>query len=179
MVYIYLLLIGLLSFVFYDDIPTLLFMIATLILFAIIFRKKKQPIISNIISNPLKNIFAQPKSSQIVERLKLMCKPLISDSDYNRLKVYDISDNFSGKNVAYTSDKSSIYICTKNKTTGEPEEFEVLVYVFLHELTHFICSQCIQHDTNFSLEFLKMLKKADLKRISYKKKSSICGAFVA
>lgn len=173
--YVYILLLALLCFVFWDDKPTLIFMIAALVFISIIFRKKE---IININFNPIKHIFEPPKSSPIVERLKIIIKPLLSEYDYNRLKIYDLKDNFSGKNVGWTSDKTAIHICTKNKETGEPEDIEVLTYVLIHELAHFTCAECIQHSESWKLQFMKMLKKADFHKIRYKKKNQICGVCV-
>lgn len=126
----------------------------------------------------LEGFFSQAETSPVVLELKRKARPLLSKENYDRLKVYDLKANFSFQNVAWTANKEAIYICTKNKETGEPEEFDVLMYVFIHELTHFICRQCSFHDSRFSVEFAKMLKKADSLGIPYKPKDKICGVTI-
>ena len=110
-----------------------------------------------------------------IQKLKEIVKPLLTEQEYNDLKLYDMKDKFHGKGVAFTLKKSSIYICTMKKDTKELEELEVLTYVLIHEITHQLCKRCVQHDRNFHIEFKKLLAKADNLGIKYKIKPSICG----
>jgi predicted metal-dependent hydrolase len=174
-IYIYLLIIGLMCFVLRKEKPALIIILSLLILLA--FHLKMEGLEFDF-ANPLQQIYHPPQSSHLVEELKVRVKPLLSTYDYNRLKIYDIKDKVSGKNVAWTSDKKLIYICTKNKVTGENEDIEVLMYVLLHELSHFSCLKCVDHSESFKLVFAKMLQKADELGIKYKRKNEICGVNV-
>lgn len=55
-------------------------------------------------------------------------------------------------NDTFTLGKKDIYICLDS--VGE--DFNTLVYVFLHELSHVVCKTCMQHDANFVSVFKQL-----------------------
>ena len=114
----------------------------------------------------------------IIIRLKEEIRPLVSQDDFDRLVIHDMKDKFPSNKVAHTRSKAEIYMCTRKKGSKEDEEFEKLVFVLLHELSHFICSRCVQHDKPFKETFDEMLRKADKLGIRYTESPKICGVSV-
>lgn len=119
-------------------------------------------------------------NTPIIARLKEEIRPLISDDDFQRLVIHDLKDKFPSNKVAHTRSKSEIYMCTRKKggESDEQEEFEKLVFVLIHELSHFVCDSCVQHDKGFQRAFSQMLKKADSLGIRYKESPKVCGVCV-
>ena len=122
----------------------------------------------------LKDYRSTGTDTSTIESLKQIVKPLLTPQEFANLKLYDMKANFKGKGVAFTLRKSSIYICTMKKDAprNTPEDLDVLTYVLIHELTHQLCKNCVQHDKNFHVEFRKMLNKADTLGIKSLFKSS-------
>lgn len=91
----------------------------------------------------------------------------------NDVAIRRIKENFSKLNSAwkdvpivlsdkgsYTQDKKFIAMCVKNPDTGVYYDFNTMMYVALHELTHFISPESEQHDTAFMRNFESILKRA-------------------
>jgi len=118
----------------------------------------------------------QEGETPIIQQLKEVIQPLLTKKDFEQLRIFDMKAKFKGKGVAFTLHKRDIYICTMKKDEpNTPEDIEVLTYVLLHELTHQLCKKCFQHDTNFHIEFRKILKEADELGIQYKIQPKVCG----
>ena len=117
-------------------------------------------------------------NTQVITQLKERIRPMLTKSQFENLKIFDVSNKFAGTNVAQTVAKENIYICSRKKGSGELEDLDVLTYVLLHEMTHKYCAVCRHHDTNFLKEFEKTLDKAKKLGIRFKAKREICGVFV-
>lgn len=88
---------------------------------------------------------------------------------------------------AYTIDKRTIYICLKDRETGEIFDINTLMYVTLHELAHVATREreydsmgnVDEHGPIFRKNFAKLLKIAAQQRIYDPSKplpQSYCGA---
>jgi hypothetical protein len=62
-------------------------------------------------------------------------------------------------NGAYTEDKKFIAMCITNPKTGQPYNFNEIMYVSLHELAHFTSSS-YGHNQEFMNNFAKLLYRA-------------------
>jgi len=69
---------------------------------------------------------------------------------------------FEGKK-SYTINKKKIYLCLKDEN-GEYYDFNMLMYVSIHELSHVICDE-IGHTPKFHRIFREMLDLAEQKNI--------------
>lgn len=118
----------------------------------------------------------EPILTENVENIRKSLKPIIPPDEYERIKVYDMFEKYNS-DVAYTQQKSKIWICTKSKE-GVPESKEVLTYVLMHEYAHAITPDSIQHDAKFLKSFRELIHKADLHNIKYKVSNRICGKCV-
>ncbi len=119
----------------------------------------------------------RPLRSEKVDDLRKTLRPILDPDEYERIKVYDMKEEFD-RDVAYTKSKKKIWICSKSKN-GIPEDKEVLLYVLIHEYAHAINADSYQHDKNFQKTFRELLHKADQKGIKYRKADRICGHCVS
>jgi hypothetical protein len=69
---------------------------------------------------------------------------------------------YEGKK-SYTINKKKIYLCLKDEN-GEYYDFNMLMYVSIHELSHVICDE-IGHTQKFHRIFRNMLELAEQKNI--------------
>lgn len=71
---------------------------------------------------------------------------------------------FHASNESFTEDKKIVYLCLKDKN-GQYYDFNMLVYVSLHELAHaFSNTVDTQHTGDeFKNNFKELLKKAEIK----------------
>lgn len=60
---------------------------------------------------------------------------------------------------SYTIDKKDIYICKKDKKTGEIYHKNQLVLVLIHEISHALCPD-VGHTPSFDYIFENLLQKA-------------------
>lgn len=93
----------------------------------------------------------------LIERIK---RDLIQvDPRVSRLQFYS-------SNKSYTINKKKIYLCCRDKD-GTPYEYNFLIYVALHELSHaFSSSYDDSHKSSeFLSNFLELKKKAEKLKI--------------
>lgn len=69
---------------------------------------------------------------------------------------------YEGKK-SYTINKKKVYLCLKDDN-GEYYDFNMLIYVSIHELSHVICDE-IGHTPKFHRIFRDMLELAEQKNI--------------
>jgi hypothetical protein len=69
---------------------------------------------------------------------------------------------YEGKK-SYTINKKKIYLCLKDEN-NEYYEFNMLMYVAIHELSHVVCDE-IGHTQKFHRIFREMLELAEQKNI--------------
>ena len=115
----------------------------------------------------------KPLETQKVQNIKMSLKSIIPPDHFDRIKVYDMEEKY-GQDVAYTKQKTKIWMCTKSKE-GIPEEKDALTYVLIHEYAHAINFNSYQHDAEFQKTFKELLHKADINGIKYRQKDTICG----
>ena len=79
-------------------------------------------------------------------------------------------------NKSYTINKKKVYLCLKDKN-GRYYDFNMLVYVFIHELAHVLCKE-IGHTAKYYEIFRSLLRKAAQMKLYDPKKPIIqnyCG----
>lgn len=69
---------------------------------------------------------------------------------------------YEGKK-SYTINKKKVYLCLKDDN-GEYYDFNMLIYVSIHELSHVVCDE-IGHTPKFHRIFRDMLELAEQKNI--------------
>ena len=74
------------------------------------------------------------------------------DSSAEKIKIYE-------SNKSYTINKKIIYICIKNEN-NQYYNFNMLMYVAIHELAHVLCDE-VGHTEKFYSIFNKLLDKAE------------------
>ena len=69
---------------------------------------------------------------------------------------------FYASNESFTEDKKNVYLCLKDKN-GEYYDYNMLMYVSLHELAHAFSKSVDENHTTdeFKNNFRKLLKKAE------------------
>ena len=105
-----------------------------------------------VLRNQVKEYYEQ--LDPVLFKIKENLKPL--HSSVEKLKF------FEGKK-SYTINKKKIYLCLKDEN-GEYYDYNMLIYVALHELSHVLCDE-IGHTPKFHRIFEKILKQAELLKI--------------
>jgi len=99
-----------------------------------------------------------------VNKIESYSDPLIDRIKNDLIKVDDRVHqlHFQASNESFTEDKKNVYLCLKDKN-GEYYDYNMLMYVSLHELAHaFSTSVDENHTTDeFKNNFRKLLKKAE------------------
>ena len=101
-----------------------------------------------LIINQISEMYAQ--QDPILEKIKNHISPLHPE-------VVSSIKFFEG-NKSYTINKRKIYLCLRDENS-EYYDFNMLVYVALHELSHVLCDE-IGHTPKFHSIFKNLLKKA-------------------
>jgi len=86
----------------------------------------------------------------MLHRLKEVLKPV--HPAIETLKLYKAKKS-------YTINKSKIFLCVKDKN-GEYYPLNMLIYVLLHELSHFLNTKDVGHTEEFHRIFDELLLKA-------------------
>lgn len=91
---------------------------------------------------------------------------LINDIRKIDKNVNDVVDNlrFFEGDKSYTLDKKYVFLCKKDKKTGEQYHRNQLVLVLIHEISHALCDE-IGHTPKFDMIFEDLLDKATIKGI--------------
>jgi hypothetical protein len=97
--------------------------------------------------------------NQITEHYAQM-DPMLSHirSHLNPLHPTVENLNFYQGDKSYTINKQKIYLCLRDEQ-GEYYDFNMLIYVTIHELAHVLCDE-IGHTEKFHQIFDSLLKKA-------------------
>tara|TARA_X000000950_G_C13878782_1_gene645974 strand:- start:618 stop:1070 length:453 start_codon:yes stop_codon:yes gene_type:complete len=90
------------------------------------------------------------ENDPIIIRIKKNLMKL--DSSAEKIRIYE-------SNKSYTINKKIIYICIKNKN-NQYYDFNMLMYVAIHELAHVLCDE-IGHTEKFYSIFNNLLDKAE------------------
>lgn len=90
------------------------------------------------------------ENDPIIIRIKKNLMKL--DSSAEKIRIYE-------SNKSYTINKKIIYICIKNKK-NQYYDFNMLMYVAIHELAHVLCDE-IGHTKKFYSIFNNLLDKAE------------------
>lgn len=101
-----------------------------------------------VLRNQVKEYYEQ--LDPILCKIKEQLRPLHGSVD--KLKF------FEGKK-SYTINKKKVYLCLKDEN-GEYYDYNMLMYVALHELSHVICDE-IGHTPKFHRIFEQLLKQAE------------------
>lgn len=147
-----------------EDICVILLIIELIILLHILYIVNYQKIKECFISENFKFIPGcdDPKLLQLQEKLK----PMFADNI-----IYDgVLANINKKEIlhdltlckgdkSYTINKEDIYICLTDEK-GQYYNDNMLIYVLLHELSHYSCKTEIGHTPLFHKIFQEYLKKA-------------------
>ena len=75
-------------------------------------------------------------------------------------EIFPTLSFYDGKNRSYTIDKKDIYLCKVDKH-GNLYNQNQLTLVMLHEITHAICKEEIDHTEKFKQVFNELLEKAE------------------
>ena len=100
-----------------------------------------------VLRNQVKEYYEQ--LDPVLYKIKENLRPLHSSIDKLRF--------FEGKK-SYTINKKKIYLCLKDEN-GDYYDYNMLIYVALHELSHVICDE-IGHTPKFHRIFDDLLKQA-------------------
>lgn len=81
-------------------------------------------------------------------------------------KVDEVVDHlrFFEGDKSYTIDKKYVFLCKKDKKTGDQYDKNQLVLVLIHEISHALCDE-IGHTNKFDMIFEDLLEKATHKGI--------------
>lgn len=101
-----------------------------------------------LIVNQISEMYAQ--QDPILEKIKNHIAPLYPDV-VSSLKFFE-------GNKSYTINKRKIYLCLRDENQ-EYYDYNMLIYVALHELSHVMCDE-IGHTPKFHSIFREVLKKA-------------------
>jgi hypothetical protein len=135
------------------------------------------------------------KSAEILAKLHADTVKLIdyiNEKYPNSEYTIELNKNYDGnlsemtpKNLenltSYTVDKMQIVSCLREKRPGHKHhDYNLLLYVFIHELSHMANKNSFGHDHHFENAFVWMLQRADelgiLKRIDFEKTpQNFCG----
>jgi hypothetical protein len=88
----------------------------------------------------------------VIQSLKRKLRPVYPDID--DLLILE------GKE-SYSLNKNKVYICLKDKKTGELYDHNMLTYVLLHELAHVMNKDDVGHTPKFHEKFDELLDKAE------------------
>lgn len=91
------------------------------------------------------------QNDQMLHKIKDVLKNL--HPEIEKVKLYE------GKK-SYTLNKDKIYLCLKDEN-GEYYDINMLIYVFLHEFSHYLNKEDIGHTDTFYKIFNDLLKKAE------------------
>jgi hypothetical protein len=99
-------------------------------------------------------------------------KPHISQEDYSNPVLINLREKFRkldpsyanipmvlSHNGAYTEGKSYIAMCIRDPKSGEMYDENVVMYVALHELAHYL-SKSYGHGPEFIMNFSRLLERA-------------------
>lgn len=86
----------------------------------------------------------------LVEKIRLI-DPRVNDV-VNQLKFFE-------GDKSYTIDKKYVFLCKRDKKTGEQYHNNQLVLVLIHEISHALCDE-IGHTPKFDMIFEELLEKA-------------------
>lgn len=86
----------------------------------------------------------------LVEKIRLI-DPSV-DAVVNQLKFFE-------GDKSYTIDKKYVFLCKRDKKTGEQYHNNQLVLVLIHEISHALCDE-IGHTPKFDMIFEELLEKA-------------------
>ena len=86
----------------------------------------------------------------LVEKIRLI-DPRVNDI-VNQLKFFE-------GDKSYTIDKKYVFLCKRDKKTGEQYHNNQLVLVLIHEISHALCDE-IGHTPKFDMIFEELLEKA-------------------
>jgi len=99
-----------------------------------------------------------------INKIESYSDPLIDRIKNDLIKVDDRVNqlHFQASNESFTEDKKYIYLCLKDKN-GEYYDYNMLMYVSLHELAHAFSKSVDENHTTdeFKNNFRKLLKKAE------------------
>ena len=93
-----------------------------------------------------------PYTRQLIENIRRI-DPVVHD-------VVDKLRFFEG-DKSYTLDKKYVFLCKRDKKTGEQYHNNQLVLVLIHEISHALCDE-VGHTPKFDMIFDDLLEKAKL-----------------
>jgi len=91
------------------------------------------------------------RSDPMLERLRDLLIPI--HPGFKNVKLYKADKS-------YTINKDKIYLCLRDKKTGEYVTLNMLVYVILHEYAHFLNKEDVGHTKHWQDIFDSLLVKA-------------------
>ncbi len=77
--------------------------------------------------------------------------------NFQKMTMQETSKHDSG--TSYTIDKKNMHLCLRDKQTGKHHQFNVLLFVSIHELAH-VMSVSFGHNTEFNKNFKFLLQQA-------------------
>ena len=94
----------------------------------------------------------RPRENLVIEGIR--SKIIKLNKQFKHLDIREADSSF-------TEDKSVIYLCLRDKDTGQPYDMNTLIYVILHELAHLLNKDNYGHTPEFYDIFNKLLCKAE------------------
>lgn len=91
------------------------------------------------------------QNDPMILKIKKLCEPL--HPDVKNIPMYK-------SNKSYTINKKKIYLCLTDKN-NEYYPLNQLVYVFIHELAHYLNKDDVGHTEKFYEIFQELLEKAN------------------
>ena len=120
--------------------------------------KDKSNLLSLIVKNMclLKNHLNKNIDSDDLREYSLYIKQLNNNFNEERTKIYETNPNTDL--TSYSVNKGEeLSVCLKSKSTGELHDINLLMYVIIHEMSHFACPE-IGHGELFQKIFKKFIE---------------------
>jgi predicted metal-dependent hydrolase len=135
--------------------------------------KDKANLLAKIVKNMciLKNHLTKNIDSDELSEYKPYIQQLDKNFNENRTSIYETDPN--SNLTSYSVNKGEeLSVCLKSKNNGQLHEINLLMYVVIHEMSHFACPE-IGHGPLFQKIFKKFLEESiKLEIYSYEDYSS-------
>ena len=120
--------------------------------------KDKANLLASIVKNMcvLKNHLIKNIDTDDLSEYKSYIQQLDKNFNENRTSIYETDPN--SNLTSYSVNKGEeLSVCLKSKTNGQLHEINLLMYVIIHEMSHFACPE-IGHGPLFQKIFKKFLE---------------------
>lgn len=124
------------------------------------FKKEKSNLLASIVKNMclLKNYLVKNIELNDLKEYNLYIKQLDKNFNENRTSIYETDPNSDLTSFSVNKGEE-LSICLKSKSSDKLHDINLLMYVVIHEMSHFACPE-IGHGDLFQKIFKKFLEVA-------------------